>query len=470
MNLPPVLPRASTSPAAHRRSLFFKLTGITLLIAALHIPLGLTHGVLRERQSFQQQAAREIATLWGQRQTITGPVLAVPYAYRANVVRSKVVAGKVVQVEESDLVGAVAYFLPEVLTVTGSVEPEARHRGIYESIVYTTKLQLAGHFQPDFAAAGFVADRVDWEKAEILVGVSDLRGIRSMSALAVNGGKLGAFESAEGLGCEGLALGAKIVGAAAGEKLTFAFESVLQGSERLDVVPAGKSTRVNLSSPWAQPSFSGAYLPINHLESASGFTAEWQTAHFNRGFGQSWTNRNTENREMMKKLNASAFGVAFTQPVDGYRLVERAEKYGVLFFVLVFTVFFLFEVTAHLRIHPLQYAMVGAALCLFFLGFLALSEFWRTGLAYGVAAAACTLLISVYALSFLRTGWRTLVITSGLGATYGYLYFVLQSQDYALLAGTLALFATLALVMFCTRKINWYTLEPATTATPETGT
>ena len=467
MNLPPVLPRTSTSPAAHRRSLFFKLTGIGVLIALLHIPLMLTHGVLRERQGFQQQAAREIAGVWGQHQTLIGPVLAVPYAYRANVVRSKVVAGKVVQVEEADLVGAVAYFLPENLTVTGSVEPEARHRGIYESIVYTTKLQLAGHFQPDFVAAGFVADRIDWEKAEVLVGVADLRGIRSVSPLVVNGGKSAAFESAEGVGCEGMGLAAKVVGATAAEKLTFAFESVLQGSERLDVVPAGKSTRVNLTSPWKQPSFSGAYLPINHQVNASGFTAEWETAHFSRGFGQSWTNRNTDNREMMKKLNASAFGVAFTQPVDGYRLVERAEKYGVLFFVLVFTVFFLFEVTAHLRIHPLQYAMVGAALCLFFLGFLALAEFWSTGVAYAVAATACTALISVYALSFLRTGWRTLVISSGLGATYGYLYFVLQSQDYALLAGTLALFATLALVMFCTRKINWYTLEPTAAAAPE---
>ena len=140
-------------------------------------------------------------------------------------------------------------------------------------------------------------------------------------------------------------------------------------------------------------------------------------------------------------------------------MAERAEKYGLLFFVLVFAVFFLFEVTAGLRIHPLQYALVGAGLCLFFLGFLALSEFLATGLAYGAAAAACTALVSLYAWSFLRTGRRTLVILGGLMATYGYLYFVLRSQDFALLAGTAALFAALALVMFCTRRINWYALE-----------
>ena len=163
---------------------------------------------------------------------------------------------------------------------------------------------------------------------------------------------------------------------------------------------------------------------------------------------------------MARKIGAAAFGVRFAQPVDGYSMAERAQKYGVLFFVLVFAVFFLFEVTSPgLRIHPLQYAMVGAVLALFFLGFLALSEFWTTGLAYGAAAGLCTLLVSLYVWSFLHTGARTLVIGGGLGATYGYLYFVLKSQDYALVAGTAALFAALALVMFCTRRINWYSLE-----------
>jgi inner membrane protein len=131
---------------------------------------------------------------------------------------------------------------------------------------------------------------------------------------------------------------------------------------------------------------------------------------------------------------------------------------------LVFAVFFLFEITAGLRIHPLQYALVGAALCLFFLGFLALSEFLSTGLAYSVASGACTLLVALYAWTFLRTGARTLLIGGGLGATYGYLYFVLRSQDYALLAGTAALFVALALVMWGTRRINWYALDPARSA------
>jgi inner membrane protein len=447
-----------------RMALFLKLVGMGVLILVLHIPLFLTHGVLRERQNYQQQATREIAGIWGQSQLISGPVLAVPYVYRGNVVRSKMVAGQLVQVEETDQISATAYFLPENLTVAGAVEPEIRQRGIYDTVVYSVQLKLSGQFQPDFATAGIAFDRIIWERAQVLFGVSDLRGIRVVSPVMINGEKEFPFEADNGAVGAGLSLAAKIDGAAPGAKLDFAFDAAVQGSERLDIVPAGKATRVTLNSPWADPSFGGAYLPAKRSVGAGGFTAEWEIAHFSRGFGQSWSNRTLASDEMIKKFRAVSFGVAFTQPVDGYRLVERAEKYGVLFFVLVFTVFFLFEMTAALRIHPLQYLLVGFALCLFFLGFLALSEFWTPGLAYGVAAAACTALVSSYAFTFLRTGRRTLVIVGGLGGTYAYLYFVLKSQDFALLAGAIALFVALALVMYFTRRINWY--DPETLRTP----
>ncbi|HVT73491.1 MAG TPA: cell envelope integrity protein CreD [Lacunisphaera sp.] len=460
---PPVMP----TPAARRLAVFLKVGFICLLIPMLVIPLAMTNGVLHERQGYRAQAAREIAAIWGRQQLVTGPVLAVPYGYRTTVIRPKVVAGRKVDVEESELVSAVAYFLPENLAIQGAVDPETRHRGIYDVVVYTATLKLTGTFAPDFAAAGIAADQVSWDKAEVLLGVSDLRGVRAVSPVTITpsagpgpgGPRSLPFESADGAGSEGLSLAAKTDGAVAAGKVEFALEAVLQGSERLDFVPAGRTTQVDVRSPWANPSFGGAYLPAKRTVGTAGFTAEWEVSHFSRGFGQSWTSRGAEAGGMAKKFVAAGFGVAFAQPVNAYSMVERAQKYGVLFFVLVFAVFFLFEVTARLRIHPLQYAMVGAALCLFFLGFLALAEFWSMAAAYGAAAAACTLLVALYAWTFLRSGARTLVIGGGLAATYGYLYFVLQSEDYALVAGTVALFAALALVMFCTRRINWYALD-----------
>jgi inner membrane protein len=453
-------------PEKRHLALFLKLASIGGLIVLLHIPLMMTHGVLVEREKFQAQATEEIAGIWGRQQVLTGPVLAIPYNYRTQVIRSRVVGGRAVQVEETELAGAMAYFLPETLAVTGDVVPEIRHRGIYDTVVYSTKLRLVGAFHPDFVTAGIEADEVDWAKAQVMIGVGDLHGVRSVGPLNGSGQSAAPFESTDSSTSALLALAAKIR-ATAGQDLEFNFDVAMQGSERLEVAPVGKVTTVMLQSPWADPSFVGAALPMTRQVSRDGFKAEWQATHFSRGFPQSWSTRVATNDEMTKKILAARFGVRFAQPSTGYGMVERAQKYGVLFFVLVFAVFFLFEVTGGLKIHPLQYLLVGAALCLFFLGFLALSEFLETALAYTLAALACTLLVALYAWSLLRTGWRTLIIGGGLGATYAYLYFVLKSEDYALVAGTAALFAALGLLMWCTRRINWYDLE--LTGTPNAG-
>ncbi|MBI2515603.1 MAG: cell envelope integrity protein CreD [Opitutae bacterium] len=461
---PPVIP----TPASRRLAVFLKLASIGLLLLLLQIPLFMTRGVLTERQGYQRQATQEIAALWGRQQQVTGPVLAIPYEYRALVTRTREVNGRAVQVDEWTRCEATAYFLPETLAADGEVETEVRHRGIYDAAVYATRLKLQGEFRPDFAGAGIENEAVHWERARVMLGISDLRGLRSVTPLGRPGGRAAAFETTDGKTAGEFPLAAA-VGLAAGEAVPFTLELALQGSEQLAVAPTGKQTRAALHAAWADPSFVGAYLPVKRTIAPAGFTAEWEVSHFSRGFPQSWTDRTANTPEVLRKIDAAGFGVRFVRPIDGYGMVERARKYGVLFFVLVFAVFFLFEVTAGRRIHPLQYAMVGAALCLFFLGFLALSEFLATGAAYGIAAAACTALVALYAWSFLGSGGRTLVIGGGLAATYGYLYFVLQSQDYARVAGTLALFAALALVMFCTRRINWYSLEMNAAAAPAAG-
>ena len=150
------------------------------------------------------------------------------------------------------------------------------------------------------------------------------------------------------------------------------------------------------------------------------------------------------------------FGAQFLSILDSYRYVERSIKYGVLFLVLVFTTFFLFEVTARQKIHPFQYLMVGAALCLFYLLLLSISEFIGFGLAYLVAAVASTLLITWYCRFFLGGGVRTMMIGAGLAGVYTFLYITLRQQDYALLMGAIALFVVLAVVMYVTRKVDWY--------------
>src|SRR4051812_23122444 len=188
MELPPPLPPLASLRT--RFSLLLKLVGIGLLLIVLHVPLMLTHGVLAERRAYQQQATNEIASTWGRQQMVNGPVLVVPYVYKANVTRSKVVGGRAVQVEETDLLSALAYFLPERLAVTGTVDPEVRHRGIYETVVYSSKLHLVGDFRPNFAASAIEAERIDWDKARIHFGVSDQHGLRLVSPVKLADGKV----------------------------------------------------------------------------------------------------------------------------------------------------------------------------------------------------------------------------------------------------------------------------------------
>jgi len=452
---PPLIP----SSGARRLSVFLKIAGILLLTALLHVPLKMTRGVLRERQGYQEQATREIAETWGQSQLIVGPVLVVPWVQTTKRTSEwKDATGKVFAKEETQTNGGHLYFLPEELRITARLDPEVRYRGIFEAVVYGAKIEITGSFRVAVPGDELPDTVYHWEKARLCFGTSDLRRLRA-SPVVRWGGEAVAVEANGSSEAPGLGLAAAVGGAGPGKRVDYSIAMGLQGSGRLEFAPVGRQTEVTVSSAWRDPSFTGAHLPAMREITESGFTAQWAMGPFGREYPFAWSSREGNAREHIGRFGTSALGVAFDKPVDGYRLAERAQKYGVLFFVLVFAVFFLFEVTAALRIHPLQYAMVGAALCLFFLGFLALSEFLATGLAYGLAAGACTLLVSLYAWSFLRTGRRTLVIGGGLGATYGYLYFVLQSQDYALLAGTGALFAALALIMWATRRINWYSLE-----------
>lgn len=478
-NLPPPLPddadassntgrsssvqssRVTISPAASRRwSVTVKLVLIAVLVAVLHVPLLLVWDTLRQREMLRGSAVAEIGRTWGTEQTILGPVLCVPYTVQTRVPRQTVVADRVVQTEELREVKGTAWFLPARFEAAGALEISERHRGIFRTPVYATELAISGEFRPDVAALGLEQATLDWAKARVLVSVSDPHALRAPPVW-----KLGAVESAfvpaavrEG-GWGGIEAPVVLAEGEAAARAPFSFTLALQGSRRIAIVPVGEANTVALRGGWADPSFDGAYLPAERNVGAEGFSARWSTTHFGRSFPSAWSEQ--PGREGLKShiLHASALGVTLATPVDTYRMVERALKYALLVLILVFAVFFLFEVTSPVRVHPLQYLMVGGALVLFYLGFLALAEFVPVATAYAAAAAASTALVGGYSWSVLRAGARSLLVSSGLAGTYAYVYFMLQLQDYALLSGTAALFALLAAAMWFTRRLDWSALD-----------
>lgn len=454
---PPPLPKSQPS-FSRRNSTMLKLLGVGGLILLMLIPLLMIESVLNDRLARRNEAVADITSSWGREQNIIGPVLVVPYLHHGTVVRSVTLPdGRVETREVEETTLAYAYFLPDTLEITGDLQTQTLHRGIYDAAVFRGQINITGKFPvPDMAALKIDPADVLWKDAAVTLAVSDLRGTREGLTLDWDGKKI---QLQPGSQLPGYTTG--VTAQLGGDQpistpAAFSIALDLNGSSGIFFAPFGIQNVVTLKSNWPDPGFRGAFLPADRTVRPDGFEAKWKVSYYGRDYPQKWTSRVGNERFTTMAVGNSLFGTQFLRVLDAYRYVERSIKYGVLFFVLVFTTFFLFEMTARQKIHPLQYLMVGAALCLFYLALLSASEFIGFSLAYLIAALAATGLVTWYCSYFLGGGMRTLMIGGGLLGVYTFLYITLRQQDYALLMGTVALFILLGIVMYVTRKVDWY--------------
>jgi inner membrane protein len=454
---PPPLPKSQPSFGKRYRTII-KLIGVGVLILLLLIPLGMISGVLSDRLNRRNEAVADITSSWGKQQCVIGPVLGIPYQYKFKTVKEVAGAeGKLEKREVEETAVAIAYFLPELLNVSGDAQTQMLHRGIYDAAVFRADVKLSGKFAPpDFGALKIDIKDVQWKDAFVTIAINDLRGTQQGLVLDWGGAKRPLLPGSQ---VPGYTTGATAMlgdGKPVNTPVEFSIPIDFNGSEGIYFAPFGVQNEAVLKSNWPDPAFRGAFLPADRSVRADGFDAKWKVSYYGRDYPQSWTSRSGNERFTTQAVSQSMFGAQFLSILDAYRYVERSIKYGVLFLVLVFTTFFLFEVTARQKIHPFQYLMVGAALCLFYLMLLSISEFLGFGYAYLIAAVASTLLITWYCRFFLGGGVRTLMIGAGLAGVYTFLYITLRQQDYALLMGAIALFIVLAIVMYVTRKVDWY--------------
>jgi inner membrane protein len=427
-----------------------KLALVGILMGLLLIPMGMVNGLIQEREKRRGEAEREVAGKWGGNQALSGPILTVPFRVHGTDAQGR-----------PDTTLAHANFLPEDLDIAGTLVPEIRRRGIFEIPLFQADLEIKGRFlQPSFAPWKAKPEDILWDEAYLTFHVPDLRTVNDAAPVdwAGRAGNL-APENLPGSPVYG-GLQTRVPMAAAGpEGGSYVFHARLRlnGSGSMKFVPMGKETRVAVKSPWATPSFSGAFLPEARTLNAAGFEAAWRTLHLSRSFPQGWLKGDVKPADW----EAFAFGVDLLLPVDGYQKAERCAKYAVLFILLTFLVFFLYETFDRTRIHPLQYLLVGFALCLFYLLLLSLSEHAAFQYAYLAATAGTVGMITLYGFAILGARKRALGLGAMLTGLYGYLYTLLQMEDYALLMGSLGLFAIRAAVMFLTRKVDWYGGKPS---------
>lgn len=422
----------------------FKVLGIGLLALLMLIPLAQLNDLVREREQRAFEATARIAERWGAQQQVGGPVLVVPVQTRQRQ------GDAVVTVE------ALEFLLPDRLAIRAELAPEVRHYGLYETVVYVATAKVEGRFlASDITALAGPGREVQWQRAELRVPIADVRGIRRVSALRIGERQPDFGPDSGGVaGIASISAPYPIEPQSLVPQLPFAFELALAGSERFAVLPLARQTELHASGAWPAPGFDGAFLPASRRVDARGFEAAWQVLDLNRRIAQRWSAHESSALD----VDASAFGVSLVQPASPYQRNVRAGKYGVLFIALTFVAFFLFEVLRGLRVHPVQYLLVGVALCTFYVVLLALSEQFGFGVAYLAAALATVVLVGGYATAVLAQRRAGILLGGLLALVYALLYGLVASEDYALLMGALALLATVSALMFLTRRVDWYAM------------
>ncbi|TAL45161.1 MAG: cell envelope integrity protein CreD [Chitinophagaceae bacterium] len=428
-----------SSSLLDKGKLFIKGIIIFGMALGLWIPTYFIMGLVKERKSRQKEAVADISNKWAGKQTITGPLLMIPYNEF-----TKDEKGNAVVVKHR------TYFLPDKSEIQSKVFPEKRYRGIYQVIVYRSDISINGKFNPlQWEQLKIPAENILWNEAALLFQVQDnLRGINEDLYIHWADSNLVFNPQAAGLSGMKDAFAASLF-FSAGEALkehSFSMKFSLNGSEQLLFAAAARENKLQMQSSWPDPSFTGVKLPDTRELKDSGFVANWK--YMNRSVPQVWNDNYYD-------LSQAVIGADLLIPVDSYNKTERSVKYALLCFILTFAVFFLIETIYSKSIHLVQYGLAGLALVLFYTLLLSISEYTGFNPAYLIAGVATIGLVAWYVGSVMKSSKLALFISFVLAIVYVYIFTIIQLQDYALLMGSIGLFLALAIIMYFSRKLQW---------------
>jgi len=432
-----------------QQSQTLRVVTVAVLVLVLLIPVGMIRGLVAEREARRTDAVQEVSAKWGEVQQVIGPYLVVPYVMN---VESRQDDRSVVQRR-----AAQAVFLADSLTTTAKLRTEMRSRGIYRVPVYRMEILATGQFsRPDFTRLGIEPAAVDWNRVRLVLGIADTRAIQEHSSVVWNGVELRMMPGSGSRAASPAGIHAVVGFPGDASRISFSLPLTLNGSQGAYFAPFGESSVVEVESNFPHPSFQGRWLPVERSVSASGFAARWSIPFLGRSFPQAWSS--DDELKIGEVAAGSRFGVDLVDPVDHYRMAERSAKYAGLFILLTFATLWLFEVRSGLRVHPVQFLLLGGALSLFYLLLLSLSEHLPFLAAYASASVAVIGMVAAYGFTVLGTASRALATGSVVALLYGYLYVLLLNEDYALLIGSIGLFLILAVIMYATRKVDWYSV------------
>lgn len=439
-----------------RESVVIKLMSIGFLTLILMLPSVWIQELIRERETRADNVIWEVSSKWGGAQTLSGPILKIPYK------EVRFVDEWTNGVKHTSRVESIrnAYFLPETLDIDGKLNHDMLHRGMFDVVVYDSKIDMKASFSDvNFAKWNVADEQVNWTDASLLVGISDLMGIHENPKI-LSGGTTLISESSQDIGVSARSAeynGQRQTGIVVNFDWTsradmlkdYSINLQLQGSQQLYVVPVGKTTTFDVAGTWPSPSFNGKKLPNERNIRPDGFDASWKLLSFNRPFGDQWLDNE-------QSINGAEVGVDLVVPADQYQQSMRTAKYAALIIILAFVALFMVELTKKIRIHPFQYILIGAALILYYTLLLSLSEHVGYNAAYAISSIATILLLTLYSMSFLKAKPLVLLFSGVMSMFYVFIFVIIQAEDYSLLIGSIGLFVILAVVMYFSRNIKWY--------------
>ncbi len=416
--------------------LVFRGIFVFFLILFLLIPQFLIHDLVRERKQRQEEVKEEVVSKWASAQTIKGPMLLVP-TYKNGIDNREGLT--------------YLWIKPNELNIQGNIDPEVKHRSLYKVVLYKTKLNFAGSFKdlsvnPNTAENGGIL----WDKAQLVMSISDYTGMEDVVRLNSNDAQSEFSNNPYDVQFipAGIAAPIQLNIDSSMHNQSFSFDVQLKGYEQLNLQPYANKTSIELTSPWSIPSFTGKILPNSNV-TEKGFTAKWNTMDVRKTvpdrFGDMPNVQTSENN----------MGVKLLQGQDHYSKTDRSIKYAILIITLTFVVYIFIELLQKRRINAAQYILVGAALLIFYTLLLSISEYTGFNIAYGIAATAVVLQISIYTGMIFKSIKTAIIFGILISVLYLFIFSLIQLEDYALLAGSVGLFFILSLVMFFSRKISW---------------
>lgn len=428
------------------KNLKFKILAIIVITLLLLIPKIMIQSLILEREHNAENAMEEVYNKWGREQLVIGPTITATHSW--------LYKDKNDEYEKRE---SSYRLLPNKLSYEGDIKTERRHRGIYEIVTYKGPLEIKGNFVLSQEEKKKFMEEMPDGVYTINFCVSELKGICDLVKIKLGDKEYTLEPDGKGMGRKTEQLSARIE---LGDwiemqEIPFSMRFEMQGSQSLRFAPIGKNTTVHLTSDYETPSFCGNFLPIDSADSLTtkkGFDRKWSISYLNRNYPQFY-NENKESHQ--SEITESAFGVNLLVPIGHYQKSMRCVKYAVLFIVLTLAVFFFIEMIHKKDIHPIQYALVGLALTLFYSLLLSFSEHIGFSPAYVVSTIMTVSLLTIYTAAVLKIKKTAFYIGGSLLLLYTYIFVLIQMESYALLAGSLGLFVILAFFMYLSQKIEW---------------